>query len=84
VSRRGGHGDTERTLAVCRLLVDDRDHMVVKALSRALRALAGRGPAAVRAFLVSHQDMPAARVRREIGHKLRTGLKSPRRARLVG
>jgi 3-methyladenine DNA glycosylase AlkD len=83
VGARGGHGDTERTLAVCRLLADDGDDMVVKALSWALRALAGRDPTAVRAFLDTHQDKLAARVRREVEHKLRTGLKSPRRGRLV-
>ena len=35
----GGYGDPDRTLAVCRLLVGDRDDMVVKALSWALREL---------------------------------------------
>src|SRR5262245_35145765 len=35
----GGTGDTARTLMICELLVSDRDDMVVKALSWALRAL---------------------------------------------
>lgn len=43
---RGGEGDTARTLGVCRMLVDDRDDMVVKALSWALRELAKRDPRA--------------------------------------
>ena len=34
---RGGIGDSGRTLAVCRLVINDRDDMVVKALSWALR-----------------------------------------------
>jgi 3-methyladenine DNA glycosylase AlkD len=34
---RGGKGDSKRTLAVCASLVADRDDMVVKALSWALR-----------------------------------------------
>ena len=35
----GGTGDAERTLAVCAQLAADRDDMVVKALSWALREL---------------------------------------------
>jgi hypothetical protein len=75
---RGGKGDRRRTLAVCALLLDDREDMVVKALSWALRELAKREPAAVRAFLARHGDRVAARARREVGNKLRTGLKNPR------
>ena len=76
---RGGRGDTARTLAVCRLLVADRDDMVVKALSWALRELVVHDPDAVRAFLAEHGDAPAARVRREVNNVLATGLKNPRR-----
>ena len=39
----GGTGDTERTLDICTRLVADRDDMVVKALSWALRELAYLG-----------------------------------------
>ena len=74
---RGGTGDAERTLAVCALLVDDRDDMVVKGLSWALRALAVPKPAVVRAFLARHRDRLAPRVLREVGNKLRTGRKNP-------
>jgi 3-methyladenine DNA glycosylase AlkD len=76
----GGTGDTARTLAVCRLLVADRDDMVVKALSWALRALAVVDPAAARAFLAEHEGAVAARVRREVTAKLDTGRKHPRRS----
>lgn len=76
---RGGVGDTPRTLAVCRLLVRDRDDMVVKALSWALRELGKRDVEAVRAFLAEHGGALPARVKREVAHKLATGLKSPRR-----
>jgi 3-methyladenine DNA glycosylase AlkD len=79
VKARGGHGDTERTLVVCRLLLDDRDDMVVKALSWALRALAERDPASVRDFVSTHEQQLAPLVRREVAHKLRTGVKNPRR-----
>jgi 3-methyladenine DNA glycosylase AlkD len=76
---RGGLGDTVRTLAICRLLVADRDDMVVKAMSWALRELAKRDPAAARRFLREQGDALAARVVREVGNKLATGLKNPRR-----
>ena len=75
----GGTGDRDRTLAICRLLVDDRDDMVVKALSWALRELTVWDPAAVQAFLDQHGDRLAPRVRREVANKLATGLKNPRR-----
>lgn len=76
---RGGTGDTARTLAVCRLLAGDRDDMVVKALSWALRELAKRDPQAVRKFLAEFEGVLAARVVREVRNKLLTGLKNPRR-----
>jgi 3-methyladenine DNA glycosylase AlkD len=74
-------GDAGRTLAVCRLLLTDRDDMVVKAMSWALRSLAERDPAAVRGFLAEAGEGLAARARREVRHKLDTGVKNPRRNR---
>ncbi|HYE78685.1 MAG TPA: DNA alkylation repair protein, partial [bacterium] len=50
----GGSGDPARTLEVCTLVVDDRDDMVVKAVSWALRELAKRDPAAVARFVTEH------------------------------
>lgn len=76
---QGGYGDTRRTLQVCGLLVKDHDDMVVKGLSWALRALVAHDAAAVAAFLEQHRGALAARVKREVGSKLRTGLKNPRR-----
>jgi 3-methyladenine DNA glycosylase AlkD len=76
---RGGTGDTIRTLDVCRLLVSDRDDMVVKAMSWSLRELSRRDPDAVRAFLLEYKGMLAPRVVREVNTKLTTGLKNPRR-----
>jgi DNA alkylation repair enzyme len=75
-------GDARRTLAVCTRLLDDRDDMVIKAMSWALRELAKRDPRAVRAFLARHGERLAARVRREVTNKLMTGRKSPRVSRL--
>lgn len=73
---RGGKGDVIRTLRVCRTLVDDRDDMVVKAMSWALRELAKREPAAVRAFIEEEGERLASRVKREVWNKLTTGRKS--------
>jgi len=75
---RGGQGDTERTLRVCELLQADRDEMVVKALSWALRELSKRDAAAVQQFIDQHQQTLAPLVMREVRNKLRTGLKNPR------
>ncbi len=76
---RGGRGDTARTLQVCRVLAGDRDEMVVKAMSWALRELSKRDPQAVHEFLAEQQSVLAARVVREVRNKLSTGLKNPRR-----
>jgi len=77
---RGGHGDAKRTIAICELLKEDRDDMVVKGLSWALRALIPVDRAAVESFLRAHNKVLAARVRREVGNKLTSGLKNPRQS----
>jgi 3-methyladenine DNA glycosylase AlkD len=82
VRARGGTGDVPRTLRVCRMLIDDRDDMVVKALSWALRVLVVHDAEAVSAFLAEYEDRLAARVKREVRNKLTTGLKNPRRKQL--
>lgn len=79
VRSKGGYGDVERTLQVCRMLVDDHDDTVVKAMSWALRELVVHDPDAVRAFLEEHDEVLAARVKREVRNKLTTGLKNPRK-----
>lgn len=77
----GGKGDTPRTIAVCKVLAGDRDDMVVKAMSWALRDLSKRDRAAVERFLDEHEGELAARVKREVQNKLITGVKNPRRKR---
>ena len=72
-SSDGGTGDTPRTLAVCRLLVGDRNEMVSKALSWALHALVAHDPQAVRNFVTEHEDQLAAQVRREVMKELERG-----------
>jgi 3-methyladenine DNA glycosylase AlkD len=79
LSRGGDAKDFIRVARICTLLVDDRDDMVVKALSWALREAAKKHPKLVRRFLAEHQEALAARVKREVNNKLTTGLKTPRR-----
>ncbi len=74
----GGRGDVERTLAVAELLASDRDDMVVKGLSWALREVIPVDRRAVEQFVRNHDDVLAARVKREVRNKLTTGLKNPR------
>jgi len=76
---KGGEGDVPRTLAICRLLVDDHDDMVAKAMSWALRQLVVHDPGTVRRFLSENESQLAARVKRELRNKLSTGLKNPGR-----
>jgi 3-methyladenine DNA glycosylase AlkD len=76
---QGGAGDTYRTLQVCRLLERDRDPMVTKAMSWALRELAKRDPRAVRDYLAARKDALPAIVLREVTNKLKTGVKNPKR-----
>lgn len=75
----GGTGDTDRTLDICERLLADRDDMVVKAMSWALRSLVEWDRDAVGAFLTTHGTDVAARARRETLHKLETGRKSGKR-----
>jgi len=77
---RGGRGDAARTLKICRALVDDRDDMVVKALSWALRELSKTDPKSTMDFLKRYGSRVAARVAREVENKLRTGRKNLRRS----
>jgi 3-methyladenine DNA glycosylase AlkD len=75
---RGGSGDKQSTLAICRALVSDRDDMVVKALSWALRELSKRDAQSVSEFVARHSKVLAPCVIREVNNKLRTGLKNPK------
>jgi 3-methyladenine DNA glycosylase AlkD len=76
---RGGRGDSSRTLRICAALAEDRDPMVAKALSWALRALVPVDRASVETFLEEGGEALAPLVRREVRNKLDTGRKNPRR-----
>ncbi len=81
VRSQGGQGDTRRTLVICRLLANDHEDMVVKALSWALRELVYFDRQAVEGFLQEYDAVLAGRVKREVGSKLRTGLKYQKKNR---
>jgi 3-methyladenine DNA glycosylase AlkD len=76
IKSRGGTGDTPRTIAVCEKVVDDREDLIRKALSWALRELSKRDPATVRDFLDKYQNRLAGLVIREVNHKLDFGTKN--------
>lgn len=73
---RGGTGDAKRTLLICEKVVDDRDDMIVKALSWALRELSKSDKPAVEDFMAKYDSRLAGRVRKEVYTKLETGRKN--------
>lgn len=73
---RGGKGDAAKTLEICSRLVADKEVMVQKAISWALRELVPWDCEAVEGFLEEHQTEVSARVRREVTKKLNTGKKN--------
>jgi len=73
---RGGTGDPERTLMVCKKVISDRDDMVIKALSWALRVLSKADRQAVVDFMEEYQEQLHSRVIREVTAKLVTGRKN--------
>lgn len=75
LASRGGAGEVEKTLAICDLLVDDHEEMIVKALSWSLRSVIPHDADAVRAFLGTYESRLAKRVLREVTKKLETGRK---------
>lgn len=75
---RGGRGDVQRTLRICSLLISDRDDMVIKAISWALRELSKSDKKAVEQFMDQNKDKIHSRVKREVGTKLLTGKKNVR------
>jgi 3-methyladenine DNA glycosylase AlkD len=73
---RGGLGDTRRTLLICRHFARERNPMLAKALSWALRSLVPHDKESVRAFVRQHHETLPAIVKREVGTKIRTGRKA--------
>ena len=73
---RGGLGDSKRTLEICKLVVDDHQEMIVKALSWALRELAKIDKEPVIEFVNENENRLHKKVLREVTNKLKTGLKN--------
>jgi 3-methyladenine DNA glycosylase AlkD len=73
---RGGTGDVERTLKICRMLISDHDDMIVKAMSWALRELSKSDRMAVSDFMDENNAQLHSRVKREVITKLTTGKKN--------
>ena len=73
---RGGLGDSKRTLEICKLVVDDHQEMIVKALSWALRELAKIDKEPVIEFVKENENRLHKKVLREVKNKLETGLKN--------
>jgi len=72
---RGGTGDPKRTLDICKRIITDKNDMVAKALSWALRELAKRETEPVIQFIEDYKNVLPKRVLREVGRKLETGRK---------
>lgn len=72
---RGSSGDPVRTLKICKLVADDKDDMVAKALSWALRELAKREVEPVIEFVNQNESILPKRVIREVRRKIETGRK---------
>jgi 3-methyladenine DNA glycosylase AlkD len=70
-------GNVDRMLKYTEELLDDKEDLIVKALSWVLREAIGYDRKAVEDFLVTHDDRLAARIKREVRNKLKTGLKNP-------
>ena len=73
---RGGTGDTKRTLMICERVIRDRENLIVKALSWALRELSKSDKQAVVEFMKKHDTQIAGLAKREIYTKLETGRKN--------
>ncbi len=72
---RGGSGDPAGTIKICRLLAGEKDDMVAKGLSWALRELAKREAEPVIKFVDLYEDTLPKRVVREVRRKIDTGRK---------
>lgn len=72
---RGGKGDAFRTLMICEKVIADREKLIVKALSWALRELSKSDKQAVVSFMAKYDTKIAPLAKREIYTKLETGRK---------
>ena len=73
---RGGKSDSKRTLMICEKVINNREPLIVKALSWALRELSKSDKPAVERFMEKYYSHMAKLARREIYTKLETGRKN--------
>ncbi len=73
---RGGKGNATKTLMICEKVINDREKLIVKALSWALRELSKSDKPAVERFMDKYDSQIASLARREIYTKLETGRKN--------
>ncbi len=73
---RGGKGDAERTIEICKLAINDHADMINKALSWALRELAKIEKGPVIRFIDEFKDKLHPKVIREVNNKLDKGTKN--------
>lgn len=69
--------DVERMLRYTEKLIDDPEDLIIKALSWVLRSATACDQEAVIQFLTQNEARLAARIKREVRNKLKTGLKNP-------
>lgn len=71
------HGDIDRMLNYCQLLVDDQDDSIIKAISWVLREAIRYDRKRVIDFLVKFEERLAPRIKLEVGMKLKTLMQTP-------
>jgi 3-methyladenine DNA glycosylase AlkD len=71
------HGDVDRMIKYSKLLVEDKEDKISKALSWVLRSAIKYDRQAVKDFLTKYEPKLDARIKREVRNKLVTGLKNP-------
>ncbi len=72
---RSGKGDVEQTLKICSLVANEKNDMVIKALSWALRELAKIEKQPVKDFLEENNNRLSPKIIREVGNKINFGTK---------
>lgn len=71
------NGDVKKMIHYTKMLLDDREDLIIKALSWVLRSAIQYDRDAVISFLESHEDRLALRIKHELNKQLRIGLKNP-------
>jgi hypothetical protein len=70
-------GDVERMIRYTKMLLDDREDLVIKALAWVLRSAIQYDRDAVIDFIKKHENHLSSRIKREVNNKLAVSLKNP-------